>query len=924
MRSLLSFSTTSSVEEKLTLRIKADNSGNIYLPTAWYSSEWLQKCEYKWKVKIDDGEEVEYNGIWSSNWKIRVGYGLTPLSVHTVTIKPIEEWYGWLRAFWYKGTDIASSLINIISDKSYKGYAVSSVFTGDWYKAYQYYGCNSLINTDEELLPDTLEVIGNNYRYYEYAGCTSLVSNADEKILKTVKAIWDNYRAYQYQNCIAINNINMRAINWASVGNNYRYNQFSWIGTDRNLVDIYVEWGIEEGGDWWLNNDTVKWIYVYKDLVSDYQTKLSTITSSKIQKNDEWDNLEYEFIEYIALADSNGEVRIPVWWFSIEYAQNCAYDWMVSIDWGEEEEISGTGWKTYVSVGSDLVEWSEHRVIIKPKTLWWWWGRAFWFSDTWAQAYIKEFIHDSYKCYASSRTDTGNCYKYRTFIGCTNLINSYEKLPTSVTTIGGTYMAACYSGCTGLKTACWEVMHSTITLGTNAQEKFRWREYMGCSAMEVHQWIVGNSWIYPPDYRGEYLSGAGNNMDVYITRKEVLPWNVVASMSRADRGDYTLYTVVSDWKYKFSWDLVSDAGFVNSYSVYCRIMKNWTQIKEEEYYYYDAWYRSFMLDIDAVAWDVISFQVSYVADRVGHCENIKLEKEYSSIWLVDSNVNKIYCYVNDICDYQSNSNWSWLSNKFVAWYYGYTTHTAIDINRYTKLVTSTGVDKSRVTWNWWWDLVGQISVSKESWFPKILINGTWYGYNVNNLNLLKYEITPYDLNTINKIWERELVFSINQWYSLRWCSWDMDIEGNIYSGFTYNDYYCWLNLKNKQYQTKRTWVSWFVTKVSRNWQFIFSYLVWYKRFVDTGIDYNEELIDTTNIWDLNYSLFFSDDGLTMYKANSDNTEIQQYSLGTPRKLETATNTWKKLSISGWYYDMSSDGKYLFKYDDGVIYQYTYE
>jgi hypothetical protein len=42
---------------------------------------------------------------------------------------------------------------------------------------------------------------------------------------------------------------------------------------------------------------------------------------------------------------------------------------LVSIDGGEEEEITGTGSATYVSVGSGLTEGSEHRVVIKPKTI---------------------------------------------------------------------------------------------------------------------------------------------------------------------------------------------------------------------------------------------------------------------------------------------------------------------------------------------------------------------------------------------------------------------------------------------------------------------------------------------------------------------------------------------------------------------------
>lgn len=566
MRELLAYSQWAVMEEKLTLRIRADNNGDIYLPVAWHSSDGTQDCNYDWMVSIDGNNAVEYSGLWSSNWKVRVGYGLSPLSVHTVIVKPKEEDYGWLRAFWYRGTDIASSLINIISDKSYMWYALSEIFTGDYYKAYQYYGCSNLINTDEELLPDTLEVIGNNYRYYEYAGCNSLVHNAEEKILKTVKVIWDNYRAYQYENCVWINKINMRAINWASVGNNYRLNQFSWMGSDRNPMDVYIEGGIEEGGDWWLVNSRVKGVYVYEWLVSDYQTKLSTITSSKIKKNAEWDNFEYEFIEYIGLADSTGKIRIPVGWYSTSWSQDCAYDWMVSIDGGEAVEITGTGSATYVSVGSGLTSGSEHRIVIKPKTIWWWWWRAFGFYNTWAQNYIKELIHDSYKCYGSNRLETGNYYKYRTYRGCVNLVNSYEKLPTSVTTIGTDYMSECYGGCTSLKNAFWEVLHKGITIWNN----YRYHEYIGCSAMEIHEWIAGYMWTYPTNYKYEYLSGAGNDLEVYITRYEALASGLTNSMWLADNNVKYVYCYVD-----------SLYGYVNN-SYWSNITKTKFQV-----YYYD-------------------------------------------------------------------------------------------------------------------------------------------------------------------------------------------------------------------------------------------------------------------------------------------------------------------------------------------------
>ena len=78
--------------------------------------------------------------------------------MHTVIIKPQVEDYGWLRAFWYKGTSYASFLVNIISDKSYKGYALSDMYSGNWYKAYQYYGCSNLITVQ---LSNSITILEN-------------------------------------------------------------------------------------------------------------------------------------------------------------------------------------------------------------------------------------------------------------------------------------------------------------------------------------------------------------------------------------------------------------------------------------------------------------------------------------------------------------------------------------------------------------------------------------------------------------------------------------------------------------------------------------------------------------------------------------------------------------------------------------------
>lgn len=834
MRSLLAYSTTSTLEEKLTLRIRADNSGDIYLPTAWYSSDGTQDCDYEWMVSIDWGEAVEYSGTGSSTWKIRVGYWLTPLSTHTVAIKPKTEEYSWLRAFGYKWTDIASSLINIISDKSYKGYAINDIFAGSYYKAYQYYGCVNLINTDEELLPDTLQVIGDYYRYYEYSGCTSLVSNAEEKILKTVKVIWDYYRAYQYENCTNINRIDMRAINWAAVWNNYRKNQYTGVANDKKPVDIYIEWGIEEGGDWWLVDWNVKNIYVYDGLVSDYQTKLSWITSSKIKKNASWDNNKYEFIEFTALADSTGKIRIPVGWYSTSGTQDCAYDWMVSLDGGEAEEVTGTWSASYISLGSWLTEWTEHRVVIEPKTVAYWWGRAFGYYNTWAEAYIKELKHDSYKCFASNRLETWAHYKHGTFEGCTALINSYEKLPTSVTTVGDYYMKECYKGCTWLTTAFYEVLHKDCTVW----EDYRYQEYYGCTSMSTHQWIAGYMWeTYPTNYKSDYLTNAWDDLVVYMTRYEALASGLTANL-----------------------------------------------------------------------------------------------------WIADNNLSAFYAFADDLYHYEYDGFWNNITiSKFKWWYYNYVCYELKDVNKYTKLLSTvsipTGYIGSVSVYNPRWG-----GVNKSKFWNKITF---WCAFVRNNVSgAWIYTINP----TIEKEnWERvikelprpESGWNYSSWW---WSAWSgqnqeygnrpsYDKKWNIYGQYAYNwanyDYFGIAWISNGRIQGWNWWQAWFA--LVRNFKMIFGHrggsnltLI----HTDTYCNFTTWTSQGTTLASSG-ALIFSDDWMTMWRWDSDYTYLEQFTLSSPRRPDTAVTTWKTLNVSGTM-SMSMDGKYLFVTDWTTLYQYTYE
>jgi len=568
MRWLLSYKQPTTEVERTTLRIKADWSGNIYLPVCWYTTSGTQACTYNWKVKIDAGTETTYSGTWGANTNIKVWFWLKPGTTHTVEIKPVEDEYGWCRALCFKDSTYASSLINIISDKSYKGYAKSAEESGDYYKYYQYAWCVNLLDTDNEVLPDSVHYLGNNYRAYEYLGCTSLKGNAQEKIFKQVRKIWTNYRANQYQNCSWMTTVRMRAINWCSTGSGFRSNMLSWVGSSSNKATLIIEWGIVEWGSWWLTDANVNQVKVYKGLVNDYKTKLSWITASKIVNNPDWDTNNYEYLEFYINADANGDIKIPVAWYSNEWTQDCAYDWLVSVDGSDTTEYTGTGSASAITVGS-WTAWSSHRILIYPKTEDWWWGRAFWFYNSGIASLLTEFIHDSFKCYADSYTDTWDYFRAYTFDGCVNLTNCYEKLPTSCDTLGDYYHFHDYDGCTSLEENTWEVIHNVSTMW----ESFRAYSFYNCSGLKIYNSLVSKPESisdYPTDYRKEMFGSAGNNLKVYMDGYEALASWLTNAM--------WLSSSNIDWVYCPAW-------YMSPYSM----NSNWNNIPANKFKasYYD-------------------------------------------------------------------------------------------------------------------------------------------------------------------------------------------------------------------------------------------------------------------------------------------------------------------------------------------------
>ena len=924
MRWLLSYGRGTQDIERVTLRIKTNSSGDIYLPTAWYSITGTQDCPYNWYVSIDGWEDTTYAGTGSSSWAIRVWYWLRPWTIHTVTIKPVVDDFLWCRALGYKGSAYAPYLINIISDKSYKGYAFNEIFSWDYYKAYQYQWCTNLLNTDDELLPNTLEIIGNNYRAYEYSWCTSLKNNAEEKILKSVKAIGNNYRAYQYQNCTSMNKIWIRAINRASVGSNYRNNMLSWVATASNPATITIEGGIVEWGSWWLTNNNVKSIKVYKELVSDYQAQLSTITSSKISNNSIWDSNNYEYIEFIALADSNWEVRIPIAWFSTTMSQDCAYDWMISLDGWAAVEYTGTWDGSYFTIGSWLTEWSEHRVLIEPKTVAFWWWRAFWYYSSWAEAYIKQIIHDSYKAYAISTTNTWAHYKHSTYAWCTNLINSYEKLPTSVTTIWDYYMKECCSWCTWLTTAFWEVSHVWAILWTD----FRYRMYAWCTWLKTYQWVA---WCelstFPTNYKGDMFEWAGNNMNIYVSKKEPLYPVVNYWPSTYGGWTVTIHTCTVAWRYRISGTLVWTSSNTWFDVVFT---KNWSTIYSDTAP--DPWSKPISITVDCAVWDVIAVKKG-TEQRYWRIDNLKMW--YSNPATVDwSRVNKLWCFVDDLATYRAWGYWWEPTNaKIWVWYYDYNPYPAYDINKYTTLVGSYSIPYRDTDSSYSYS-IGQWVSTYQNW---TMVASQW-SYDVMVSWSKSYRNTWTVSAVLSRVWwTAGQSVAVDRWSSYDYTvAWNSRQDGNIrwaFRDYKWNTIIAewWISSDSATYKEMTWWRGSISINQNYDWWYTANcasrdgrYVWWNGNCYYCPTKWWNVNTTAIQTWLWSYSnMDFSDDGYTAYLSSSF-WNITQYTLTAPWDLTTKVSTWKTFNVgSNCNWCFSYDKKYLFLWNWTLrVYQYT--
>lgn len=258
--------------EKIIYKMNADSSWNLYIPTAWYSTSWSQNASYSWKVSIDWWPSSTYS--WTSSyWGSITITWYTAWTNHTITIRPTSETYWWARAYCWYNTAWKSYLTDIVYDSSYIWYADSDTNTWICFRYFQYSWCSTITSCPDEVLPDTVTVIGEKFRWYQYYWCTSLLFAPIELLNDNTTSIWRYFRAEQYNYCSALNEVKW----WKDLsigGTYYRQNQFS-IATTPKVVTVLSDVWYSSYNDLSLPNAYTTTVYVPTAYLNNY--KNSTI-----------------------------------------------------------------------------------------------------------------------------------------------------------------------------------------------------------------------------------------------------------------------------------------------------------------------------------------------------------------------------------------------------------------------------------------------------------------------------------------------------------------------------------------------------------------------------------------------------------------------------------------------------------------------
>ena len=283
-----------------TVEMDEDDDRHILIPLAGLSFEYKDAFDvpYDWNIDWGDGIIQRYTGINSVDELI--GYIYNEPGKYTVTITPIKDDFGWMRAwgnpvekFTFKSNgdvhciwapdnpknckkkldmiisfDYVTNKSFMQSETSYGHNYMRGIFaycsgltkpaniiktvsedkitdTGHNFLSYQYFFCQNLHIPDIEKLHRSIEKVGNHFLAYQYGVCSNLKDAATEGLHDNIISIGNDYRTGQYSCCASLTKTAEEVVPQyiQTIGDAYRTTQYD---TCVNLLTVANEVDIPE------------------------------------------------------------------------------------------------------------------------------------------------------------------------------------------------------------------------------------------------------------------------------------------------------------------------------------------------------------------------------------------------------------------------------------------------------------------------------------------------------------------------------------------------------------------------------------------------------------------------------------------------------------------------------------------------------
>jgi len=479
--------------EYIEYKMRADNSGNLYVPTGWYSSSWQCNCPYDWKVSIDWWTELPVSWTWGNN-TYETFWWYSAWTSHTIKITPNIEDYWWAKAYW-RYINKRSFLREVIYDGSYMWYAVSATDTGNYFRYYQYYGCTNLTLAPNEVLPDTVTTIWTSFRENQYGSCTSLSLVPNEVIPNSVTSIWGNFRCAQYDGCssltTAANEVLPNSV--TTIDSNFRTRQYS---NCSNLTTAANEVLPNSVTSIWYNFRT----YQYSRCTSLTTAPAEVYSSSE---TDIWDSFRYyQYYGCTSLTTAATEAlpaSITTIWVWFREAQ---YEWCTSLLTTATEVFTNSVTRIESSFRRHQYYWCTSLTTASPEAM------SNQVTRVWS--YFRSYQYDWCSSLVTApQANNGSIpwigmvynFRYYQFANCTSLeIWAEEDLPTWDSWVYGSSELSCqYRWCPSLRYIilhAWPISHSDIYFRIN-QFKDSWNNLTIKIVWNSVDWAYNSAWLNP-------------------------------------------------------------------------------------------------------------------------------------------------------------------------------------------------------------------------------------------------------------------------------------------------------------------------------------------------------------------------------------------------------------------------------------------